>query len=148
MSPLPHVPRPELLLLSANTSGSLTTSIDQYRDFVQRNANVPTSDIAYTLAFRREKLPHRAFALVQDGAVVETSPTAKAPGSESGVFLVFSGQGAQWAGMGSDLIETDELFRRDIETMDAVLQRVEHPPSWSIMSTSNLLPTCHLHPSI
>lgn len=144
VSPLPYVPRPELLLLSANTSGSLTTAIDQYRDFLHKNPNILTSDIAYTLAFRREKLPHRAFALVQDGAVVETSSTAKAAGGEPEVFFVFSGQGAQWVGMGTDLIETDELFRRDIETMDAVLQHVEHPPSWSIMSTSNLSSTPHL----
>lgn len=40
--------------------------------------------------------------------------------------------------MGSDLIETDELFRQDIEAMDAVLRRVENSPSWSIMSTPNL----------
>lgn len=138
MSPLPCVPRPEILLLSANTSGSLTASIDQYRDFVQQNPRISPSDIAHTLASHREKLPHRAFALVQDGVVVETSSPATAPGSAPQVFLVFSGQGSQWAGMGSDLIETDELFRQDIEAMDAVLRRVENSPSWSIMSTPNL----------
>ncbi|SPN98494.1 related to polyketide synthase [Cephalotrichum gorgonifer] len=133
ISPISQVPRPELLLLSANTSGSLTTSIDRYRDFFQGNPSLSPSNVAYTLAFHRDKLPHRAFALVQGGELIEASAPAKAPGAAPDVFLIFSGQGAQWAGMGSDLIQADELFRRDIESMDAVLQRVEHPPAWSLI---------------
>jgi acyl transferase domain-containing protein len=56
----------------------------------------------------------------------------KATGQAPKVFLVFSGQGAQWPGMGRELIEGDDYFRKDIESMDGVLQRLEHPPSWSI----------------
>jgi acyl transferase domain-containing protein len=47
--------------------------------------------------------------------------------------MIFSGQGAQWPGMGKELIENDDFFRKDISAMDAVLQRLEHPPNWTIV---------------
>lgn len=49
--------------------------------------------------------------------------------------MIFSGQGAQWAGMGKEMIQGDPEFRADIETMDSILRGLKCPPSWTIIGT-------------
>lgn len=78
-------------------------------------------------------MPYRSFAVVGEGLEqIVPSPvlSAKAPS----IVMVFSGQGAQWPGMGVDLLETDVGFRDDIKAMDRVLQTLIHPPEWTIES--------------
>lgn len=92
-----------------------------------------STDLAYTLACHREVMPHRAFVVLNpDGAVVETSPTAKAPTPGPEVIMVFSGQGAQWPGMGRQLFESDKDFKNDILEMNRLLKSLLHPPSWNL----------------
>lgn len=95
---------PELLLISANTAVSLKDQIQRVHDFVQSGSAPNVHDLAFTLNTRREKLPHRAFTVVKDREVIETSGLAKAPAKAQDVYLIFSGQGAQWAGMCSVLV--------------------------------------------
>jgi acyl transferase domain-containing protein len=45
---------------------------------------------------------------------------------------VFTGQGAQWAGMGRGLMKTFKSFRDSIQSLDIVLQGLKRPPSWSL----------------
>ncbi|KAI0377169.1 polyketide synthase [Hypomontagnella monticulosa] len=122
----------EILLFSLNSSASVKRQIDSYRDYISKHPN-HVADVAYTLALRREALPYRAFTIVKDGEVVETSGVVKAASTAPGITMVFSGQGAQWSGMGRDLILTDLAFRQDIVRMDNVLQRLKKPPTWSIL---------------
>lgn len=71
--------------------------------------------------------------MVDDGnAALEFSVPQKAKTSTAKVAFIFTGQGAQWAGMGRTLIETSEAFRDNIRGMDAALQRLDEPPSWTI----------------
>ena len=125
--------KPELLLLSANTSASLKSQVDRYQDFVLKQPDVCPSDLAYTLAVHRDTLPHRAFAVLQDGKLSVVSPPAKAPPEAPQVHLIFSGQGAQWPEMGKELIQADPTFRGSMERMDDILRKVAEPPSWSLI---------------
>lgn len=93
-----EISKPELLLVSANTALSLKEQIQRFKDLVLSDSAPDVYDLAYTLNVRREKLPHRAFTVVQDGKILETSSLAKAPTKAQDVYLIFSGQGAQWAG--------------------------------------------------
>jgi acyl transferase domain-containing protein len=127
--------RPELLLFSANSPSSLSRQIALFVEYTAQHPH-QEPDIAYTLAVHREKLPHRAAALVQDGQVLETLSPTRAPTCPPGVVMVFSGQGAQWVGMGRELIESNPAFRQDIVDMDQVLQGLRSPPSWSLLGTS------------
>lgn len=96
-----EISKPELLLVSANTALSLKEQIRRVQDLVLSGSAPAVYDLAYTLNVRREKLPHRAFTVVQDGEILETSSLTKAPAKTQDVYLIFSGQGAQWAGTSS-----------------------------------------------
>lgn len=104
-----EISKPELLLVSANTALSLKEQVKRIQDLVLSGAAPNIYDVAYTLNVRREKLPHRAFTVVQDGEILETSSLAKAPAKKQDVYLIFSGQGAQWAGMYPTKIVMDRL---------------------------------------
>lgn len=73
--------------------------MQRVQDFVQSGSAPSVRDLAFTLNTRREKLPHRAFTVVKDKEVIETSSLSKIPAKAQDVYLIFSGQGAQWAGM-------------------------------------------------
>ena len=50
----------------------------------------------------------------------------------SRMTFVFTGQGAQWPGMGKALMASFDAFLNAIRQMDNVLQSLTEPPSWSI----------------
>ena len=120
------------MLFSANGDASLTKQISKYEEYVQQS-RARNLDIAYTRAVRREHLPHRAFAILDNGKLTESVGAARAPLEAPPITMIFSGQGAQWPQMGKELIQTDMTFRRDITKMDEVLQRLVHPPSWKLL---------------
>ncbi|KAF2832649.1 KR domain-containing protein, partial [Ophiobolus disseminans] len=133
-----EVEGPQLLLYSANTQASLQRQIENITTYHDAHSTHSTTDLAYTLGLRREHLLHRAFAVVPRrgrGSTPLGSPSAavKAPAASlNKLVMVFSGQGAQWAGMGADLIQRDVAWRDDIRSMDSVLNSLIHPPEWSI----------------
>ncbi|KPM42830.1 Lovastatin diketide synthase LovF [Neonectria ditissima] len=123
---------PELVLFSANTESSLHEQIRIHQDWIRQHPE-SSSDMAYTRALHREQLPHRGFAIVDQGEFTETSEIAKAPEDAPPVFVVFSGQGAQWPEMCRDLISKDAGFRNDIVAMDRRLQELSHAPPWNMI---------------
>lgn len=125
-------------------SGRNTASVEQTAEKVSRYAVAHPdglSDIAHTLAQAASKTTqpsHRAYAVVQrHGADLpfQLSPTVKAPSRKPAINFVFTGQGAQWAGMGTELLTSYPSFRSDIQEMDRVLQQLPHPPLWTIEGT-------------
>lgn len=125
--------RPELLVLSANTQHSLKQQLELQEEYASQHPST-LYDIAYTLALRRELLPHRAFMIKSGEKTLELSGIVKAPGKSSNrkVTMVFTGQGSQWAEMGRGLFITNAEFREDIHLMDNVLRKLVNPPNWSI----------------
>ncbi|KAI1318728.1 polyketide synthase [Xylariaceae sp. FL0255] len=90
-------------------------------------------DVAYTLSNRRSIFKYRNFliadretpqAIHDRGAVSEVSSINK----PCRVLFIFTGQGAQWHGMGRRLMQY-QVFRRTIRYLDSVLQRLEPPPA-------------------
>ncbi|ETR98315.1 hypothetical protein M419DRAFT_38585 [Trichoderma reesei RUT C-30] len=122
---------PQLVLFSANNVTSLNQQMQLHHDFARSNPHL-VSDIAYTRAIRREALDHRAFSIIgNDGVCLSTASPAKCPVAPPSITMVFSGQGAQWAGMGKELLRID-AFRNDIKSMDSILRQLKTPPSWTI----------------
>ena len=83
---------------------------------------------------RREHLLYRAFSVVQakpeirplQGSHIEKSDVRKE------LIYVFTGQGAQWPGMGAALIESNSVFRECIAKMELALSECQDPPVWSL----------------
>ena len=117
------------LSLNANIS-SIAEAADQY----------DVLDLAYTLSARRSKFFHRAFAIANaysPAAALDplTMTAGKSSASIPGVGFIFTGQGAQWAGMGAQLFAEFQSYRRTIRKLDEVLAQVPERPSWSLEST-------------
>ncbi len=90
--------------------------------------------LAATAARRRERHPYRAAVLASTArqaaerleALAEHSPGARAAATARGVSrgkvaFAFSGNGAQWAGMGADLLDSDAVFAAAVARVDALL---------------------------
>lgn len=118
---------PRLYTLSANSMTSLKAMIQAHLEWVSQReeGQLPLADLSYTLLHRRTALTHRFSAVAHDRASLLAelnqgllAPASKSFPSQTDVFFVFTGQGAQWAGMGRELLlETttpSSVFRNSI----------------------------------
>ncbi|KAI1811935.1 ketoacyl-synt-domain-containing protein [Poronia punctata] len=87
--------------------------------------------LAYTMAARRSNFDHRSFAIA--GSLDELSrqlgggtPRFKRPSREYGIAMVYTGQGAQWAGMGKELL-SHPIFAASIARSQACLDALDCP---------------------
>ncbi|KIA75610.1 polyketide synthase [Aspergillus ustus] len=131
----PHVnghsssPPLSLFVFSANTSDSLKERAAQIQNYLSDHPG-RTKDLSYTLASRRAQLGHRAFCLNDSQDATFASEKVQNPPT---INFVFTGQGAQWATMGKELIEHFPQFRNDLTQMSNVLTQLPHPPSWNLL---------------
>ncbi|CRG83422.1 hypothetical protein PISL3812_00773 [Talaromyces islandicus] len=126
---------PQLLLLSASTQHSVQEMSNQYKAYVDEHDLDSLPDVAYTLAVRREHRQHRTFAVFhgdKDGLTL--ARTRKAPSTPPRITMIFTGQGAQWAQMGHELLKDSPEFLKAIKDMDKILLSLKIPPKWSIES--------------
>ncbi|KAL9054330.1 MAG: hypothetical protein Q9162_004204 [Coniocarpon cinnabarinum] len=122
---------PQLMLYSANTAKSLDRLAAQYQQWTESNPE-RVGDLAYTLARRREHLPHRSFAVFNNGMMGAASPAAKA-GKKPNIVMVFTGQGAQWPLMGRELMRSHSVFNDSIDSLDHALNTaIKGGPGYSI----------------
>ncbi|OKP09596.1 Lovastatin diketide synthase LovF [Penicillium subrubescens] len=119
----------ELLVFSANHTDSLEQLVANSKEFLETNPDA-TADLAYTLGARREHLPFRKFLITGDR--ITEGPTGVKPSCEQTINFVFTGQGAQWVGMGRELLRAYPSVREDIRQLDSTLQRLPDGPSWLI----------------
>ncbi len=78
--------------------------------------------------FAREGAP---FSLDFD-PVRNTLVTAQ---ESSKIAFVFTGQGAQWSGMGKSLAQESSAFLQSIREMDNTLQQLDESPEWTLEGT-------------
>lgn len=132
-------PRLGLLLFSAKSDVSLQGAVEKHSKYIERHGPSRLQDMAYTLATRRQHHDYRTFAVADGVEPLITQSTAKAKNSAKSLVFVFTGQGAQWAQMGKDLIQDFPSVREDIQDMDSILSQCHTPPSWSILSKAVFL---------
>ncbi|GFF30084.1 lovastatin nonaketide synthase [Aspergillus udagawae] len=118
-----------LLLVSAKSPRSLDGNIEALKAYIDTSSVCP-SDLAYTLAVKREHMVHRAFAILDHNGQISSFEKLKSACPL--VTFVFTGQGAQWPGMGRELFLQSKRFQDDIKMLDRVLQSLESPPKWTI----------------
>ena len=122
---------PQLLLLSASTSLVLQTLSTCYSEYIRKHQD-SLPKLAYALACRREHHQFRTFAVCSEQDKLQIAPVVKAPANAPGITMIFSGQGAQWAQMGHELLNDNPGFLQTIKAMDQVLKSLQYPPDWSI----------------
>ncbi|MFC4048770.1 SDR family NAD(P)-dependent oxidoreductase [Actinomadura syzygii] len=123
--PEPERPRyPLPVLLSAKTEPALREQATRLAEFVTENPEANLADIAHTLANGRARLPQRAAVVAGStdellSGLQDLKPENAAPGK---VAFLYSGQGAQHAGMGRELYETFPVFA---EALDAACEHLD-----------------------
>ena len=133
--------RPTLVPVSAASKTALTTACAQLADRLEaRPCAFP--DVAGTLALRRSHLDHRLVVAAQSAEAAVSALRAVAAGETSDAVIsgrrtsgrrlafVFTGQGAQWWGMGRGLLRQDPLFRETVERCD---QLFSQRSGWSLL---------------
>ncbi|KAA8645229.1 Type I Polyketide synthases (Type I PKS), partial [Aspergillus tanneri] len=138
------------LIFSAQTRVSLLSNIKNAANYIRSNPSLNLHDLAWTLSTKRTAFPVKlSFAGADREELLACMEAAvhvgeAAPDSELGKFTrpsqseacrilgIFTGQGAQWATMGRDLINSSDLFRRSIENCENSLANLPDAPSWSL----------------
>jgi acyl transferase domain-containing protein/NADPH:quinone reductase-like Zn-dependent oxidoreductase/NAD(P)-dependent dehydrogenase (short-subunit alcohol dehydrogenase family)/aryl carrier-like protein len=116
----PEFPILKLLTLSTFEEGGVqrtTSAHDEWlRSSIQQKNDMPSlDDLAYTLCDRRSLLPWRSATVATNNNLdrLEWSPPVRARDNMTICFL-FTGQGAQWHNMGSELLQYP-VFRSSLE---------------------------------
>ena len=120
----------QLLLLSSKTDTALEAMTSNLAEHFAKHPELNLADAAYTLQLGRSQFQHRRMAVCRDLAdAVETLGSRDPkrvltawhePGKRAVAFM-FSGQGAQYVGMGRDLYHTDPRFREIVDQCSELL---------------------------
>lgn len=140
-------PGRKLFVLTAHDRGALETIMKRLVIYLEQRPEMfqkdLMSDVAYTLCQRRSLLPWRvAISALRSFDLIEAINRQKATPGKEGESLrlgyIFTGQGAQWYGMGRELYDQYPVFADAIECADACLRALG--ASWSLLgeSTSSL----------
>ncbi len=127
---------PWLFPVSAAGQEGLRANATRLADWLEGpGSRVSLQSVGHTLAERRSPLPHRAAVIAADRAGLVAALRGLAAGEEradvvTGVadaepakaVWVFAGQGAQWTGMGRELLTTEPAFAQVIDELGPVYQ--------------------------
>lgn len=133
-----------LLVWSASDEKSLKRMTQKYDSYyastISGNAD-KVDNLSYTLAARRSHLMWRTFAIVD---TVEKGPEDSfsttwpvRSGSETGIAMVFTGQGAQYVDMAAELLAYP-IFESTLRRIDEIYQSLGC--EWSLFGTFSAHP--------
>ncbi|OTB12751.1 hypothetical protein K445DRAFT_65805 [Daldinia sp. EC12] len=134
-----------VLPVSGSSSSSLDTIIQQISQTItQLHDEEAILNLAHTLTKGRDHLRHRSFLLAKhdklSGKFVNLTAdeaSLKRIINPLPLGFVFTGQGAQYAGMAKELLFENQHFRDTIRRLDGVLQALPSPytPGWTLEQT-------------
>lgn len=115
--------RPQLLTLSAATTGALEAAETRLARFLAEHPEAPFADVAFTLHVGRRAYRSRRSVVCADRAAAivaltnqsESDRTEDAGDTTPEVVFLFPGHGAGYPGMGRELYATWPSFRADID---------------------------------
>ncbi|WP_246258391.1 type I polyketide synthase [Amycolatopsis anabasis] len=132
-------------ILSARSAEAVREQARRLAAHVRADAEVSTTDVAYSLAVTRAALGCRAavvagdrdgFLRGLDAVAAGESPVATAEGSGDVVF-VFPGQGSQWVGMALGLLDASPVFAERLGECAAALESFV---DWSLLDVLRGVP--------
>lgn len=136
---------------SAASDRSLGSLLFDYSQFLDANPDTDLNALAWTLLTRRSVLTHKAAFTAHTTLELCSKLNAEIERRKNGesravasramtrpksILGVFTGQGAQWAKMGCDLISSSPTARQTLDTLEQSLQNlpVSHRPAWSLQA--------------
>jgi amino acid adenylation domain-containing protein len=139
------------LVLSANSQSSLLAHVKEVASYLNTNPPIDLRDVSWMFQEKRSTFPIRTFfsgatrddllrymdkaiETAEDGpgSYIGTAPNVHDSSYEFGILGIFTGQGAQWAKMGSELIKSSRVFRESIERCEDALASLSDGPEWSL----------------
>ncbi|GAQ44038.1 hybrid NRPS/PKS enzyme [Aspergillus niger] len=137
------------LTFSATTETSLTNLMAKYLEYLTENPDADLTSLAFTLHDRRSTFAYRSHIAGQSvdeilpklqKAVEEqqsgnSASIVRGTSAKKHLLGVFTGQGAQWATMGRELIRASKLAQDIIGKLEQSLAELpaSDRPSWSLM---------------
>jgi acyl transferase domain-containing protein len=131
----PAASRPFLVGFSAHDRPTLERNIAAHAAVAEE---FYLADLAYTLLARRSRFSTRAFTVASEPHVaadfdLSAFTIGNAPRTAPSLGFIFTGQGAQWPGLGADAMKAFPSFRATIQALDRVLQRLDdNRPQWTL----------------
>jgi acyl transferase domain-containing protein len=139
-----------LFVLSARSEAALRASAARHAAALAANPSLHLADVCLTAGVGRARLPVRAGivtattaelaarlkALAEQGEVAEICGPARAPRDPPRVAFLFTGQGAQYAGMARGLYEREPVFRESLDRVAALLARRLDRPLLGVLFTA------------
>ena len=139
-------------VFSAMSEPALQVTLATYCAYIEKTPELSLRDLSYTLHAKRSTLPVRtAFSAKSSESLVakireKLEDVETNPGRTVGVSLrplastprilgIFTGQGAQWAAMGRELLTKSTYVYESMKEFDAVLQNLPESerPTWSLV---------------
>jgi len=133
--------RPQhVLTLSAKSEAGLAAQAAQLSDHLSSEDTPDLAAVAHALATTRSAFSHRVAVVATDAASaarslrnLEGAALGRASGAPPSVAFLFTGQGAQHAGMGRELYETQPVFREALDRCAALLDGALPKPLLSVL---------------
>jgi acyl transferase domain-containing protein len=122
-----------LFTLSAKRPSTLAALVTRYADYLQAHPEVPLGDLCHTTAVGRSHFAHRLAIvcrnreellaeLTSEKLTVDSEQLAMNSRRRPRVVFQFTGQGAQYAGMGRPFYEQYPVFRQALDQCDELLR--------------------------
>lgn len=135
-----------LIAVSGKVGSSLQGNLRSLLLFMEHNSGVSLGQLSYTTTARRIHHQHRIM-LSGSGVTDICNEIRKSldenlgmtrPKSAPKVIFAFTGQGAQYPGMGKDLFEHFSLFRAEITRLDQMSQSLGFPSILPIIESEEM----------
>ena len=130
-------------VLSANSQSSLKAKLESFQNYLENNKNVDMNDLRYSLALKRSAMATKTtiqassveslISIIENRLGDDSKPVGTASLPTSSILGVFTGQGAQWATMGSKLIASYSSASQIAQELDASLAELPERPQWTIV---------------
>ncbi|KAL4905489.1 hypothetical protein BDW74DRAFT_177857 [Aspergillus multicolor] len=130
-----HRRRARIFLISAMDEESLKTRVQGFQTYLQEKADDSSdtwmNNLAFTLSERRTAHLYRAVVTSKSVPKLRTRLTPRIKIHKAGktpvIGFVFTGQGAQWPGMGKDPLESHPVFRQSMERVNNYISKLGAP---------------------
>ncbi|KAL8840015.1 MAG: hypothetical protein Q9170_001499 [Blastenia crenularia] len=134
-------------LFSAGSDRALSANLEAHAKYLQAHPEIDLRDVAYTLSSRRSLLPKRAVFTAANAeslcdkllseAKSKTRPdiATRPPTTKPRILGIFTGQGAQWARMGAEIVENSPTAMKILGDLHENLMTLppSDRPSWSLI---------------